>query len=614
MPSDGIPDICTLNGLEKCPVDTPQEGHFVMGDGNLTTNNVFDMNSPFFDLTLAQICFSTDQQVEVCDADTDLAGIVVNDTDGILDGSTDEDACFFNACPAGTALEGVALTLEQNNTDTMPSDGIPDICTLNGLEKCPVDTPQEGHFVMGDGNLTTNSVVMGPNFDMMLNQTCNASEGEICPFGTQLAGVLVNDTVMDPMIEPACNPFEVCPADTVLGGVVINATASDNDGDMVPDVCEQENLVALIENCISYWLSLADGAARTGTINAIVQGGANLVSANSPPDSFDNYPFLNSLDLDNDNVLDPDEFDCSTNNEENCPQQSQLVDLMVGLLNEGYTLSDMEAAMKAVGSAQVDDILEGIFDCIGGVFVENCLQSSLSGLDSTNRTATITAIVLGAAALVESGTLTDDIDNYPLLASYKVNGDDDITDVNEFVCTSGDQTECPSDLQLVNLLLDLFNTGYTSTQMENAMLTAGNANADPVIMEIFDCLSDPLQTQSLMSALSSVFELQDSTAYLSKMNTGIFEQTTTTSQESPTINSHNAEQTTTTSQESPTINSHNAEQTTTTSQESPTINSHNAEQTTTRSDESPIKPQHEFRLPNLPFSFNGLGVVSEDPR
>ncbi|MGB9169191.1 MAG: hypothetical protein WCB31_09725, partial [Nitrososphaeraceae archaeon] len=171
-PGDDIPDICTVQGLEKCPDGTSQAGHFVMGDGNLTTNDVFDMDSDLFDLTLAQICFSTDQQVEVCDADTDLAGIVVNDTDGSTDGTLDEGACFFNACPAGTALEGVALTLEQNNTDnTGPmsvADGIPDICTLNGLEKCPEGTIHVGHFVMGDGNLTTTTE---------LTESCNSGVG-----------------------------------------------------------------------------------------------------------------------------------------------------------------------------------------------------------------------------------------------------------------------------------------------------------------------------------------------------------------------------------------------------------------------------------------------------
>jgi hypothetical protein len=46
-----------------------------------------------------------------------------------------------------------------------------------------------------------------------------------------------------------------------------------------------------------------------------------------------------------------------------------------------------------------------------------------------------------------------------------------------------------------------------------------------------------------------------------------------------------------------------------------TPNVENTQQdTTTTSSESRTTSQHTFRLPNLPFSFNGLGVVSEDPR
>ena len=242
------------------------------------------------------------------------------------------DDVELQTCPEGTALEGVAIN-STSPDNTIPPDGIPDICTVSGLEICPVGTPQQGHFVMGDGNLTTDQVDDDTldTYDGFLDLICNASDdqAEVCPTGTQLAGILVNNTVMDPVIEPACNPFQICPAGTVLEGVVVNSTSPDNNGDTIPDVCVQENLVGLVENCISYWLSIADGAARTGTINAIVQGGANLVTANSPPDSFSNYPFLDSMDLDNDNILDPAEFDCSTNNEEECPQESQLVNLIV---------------------------------------------------------------------------------------------------------------------------------------------------------------------------------------------------------------------------------------------------------------------------------------------
>jgi hypothetical protein len=200
---------------------------------------------------------------------------------------------------------------------------------------------------------------------------------------------------------------------------------------------------------------------------------------------------------------------------------------MVELLDE-YTLPELEAAMKAVGSAQVDDILEGIFDCIGGVLVENCLQSSLAGLDTTHRTGTITAIVQGAVELVEaSGGINDDIDNYPFLASYKVNGDDDISDAGEFVCTTASPGTCPTDLQLVNLILDLFNTGYTLTAMENAMLNNGDDTIDPIIAEIFDCLEDPLPTTS--SVLSSSVSKQGSTSVLSTTSPALKQQESSSS-------------------------------------------------------------------------------------
>ena len=55
-------------GLEICPIGTDQAGHFVMGDGDLTTNTEL---LPFCSLEYAEVCAST----------TDLAGMIVNDTD-----------------------------------------------------------------------------------------------------------------------------------------------------------------------------------------------------------------------------------------------------------------------------------------------------------------------------------------------------------------------------------------------------------------------------------------------------------------------------------------------------------------------------------------------------
>ena len=82
---------------------------------------------------------------------------------------------------------------------------------------------------MGDGNPATNQVLMITldTYDEFLDAFCNASDdqADVCPTETQLAGVLVNNTVADPNIEPACNPFEICPAGTALAGVAVNSTS-----------------------------------------------------------------------------------------------------------------------------------------------------------------------------------------------------------------------------------------------------------------------------------------------------------------------------------------------------------------------------------------------------
>ena len=200
-PPDGIPDVCTVSGLEICPVGTDQVGHFVMGDGDLTTN-----------AELLPLCNLPDAEVEVCASTTDLAGMIVNNTDLVNNGL--EAACEISlddvelqTCPAGTALAGVAVNI--TSPDTTPPDGIPDVCTVSGLEICPVGTDQVGHFVMGDGDLTTNAELL---------PFCSLPDAEVCADGTQLAGILVNNTdLMNDGLEPACNPFEICPADTGTG-------------------------------------------------------------------------------------------------------------------------------------------------------------------------------------------------------------------------------------------------------------------------------------------------------------------------------------------------------------------------------------------------------------
>ena len=82
-----------------------------------------------------------------------------------------------------------------------------------GIETCPTGTDQEGHFVGGDGNLATTAELV---------PLCNLPDVEICAEGTQLEGILVNNTDVTPDgLEAACNPFEICPADTALEGVAV---------------------------------------------------------------------------------------------------------------------------------------------------------------------------------------------------------------------------------------------------------------------------------------------------------------------------------------------------------------------------------------------------------
>ena len=151
-----VPPACSASGLEVCPDGTDQEGHFVMGDGDLTTT---DELLPFCNLP----------EAEVCDDGTQLEGILVNNTDANIDGM--EAACDpFEICPANTALAGVAVLDDGDPTTPLPTE----LCTQNGLEQCPAGTVQEGHFVVGDGSLLTNTVTDPDSgtFDSQLAAIC----------------------------------------------------------------------------------------------------------------------------------------------------------------------------------------------------------------------------------------------------------------------------------------------------------------------------------------------------------------------------------------------------------------------------------------------------------
>ena len=62
-------------GIEACPIGTDQVGHFVKGDGNNATT-----------AELLPLCNLPDAEVEVCASTTDLAGMVVNNTDLVNNG------------------------------------------------------------------------------------------------------------------------------------------------------------------------------------------------------------------------------------------------------------------------------------------------------------------------------------------------------------------------------------------------------------------------------------------------------------------------------------------------------------------------------------------------
>jgi len=109
--------------------------------------------------------------------------MIVNNTDLMNNGM--EAACEISLddvelqiCPVATALAGVAVNSTSPDTD---GDGFPDSCQVQGLEVCPGDTVQAGHFVRGDGNLVTNCVEAESEdptciFDSLLASICNVRD------------------------------------------------------------------------------------------------------------------------------------------------------------------------------------------------------------------------------------------------------------------------------------------------------------------------------------------------------------------------------------------------------------------------------------------------------
>ena len=209
-------EFCDLNGLEKCPANTEQAGHFVMGDGNLDTTT-----------ELTEVCSLPDAMV--CGADTDLEGVVVSEA------PTD---CFLNTCPLGTPLAGVVLNITEFQNDDSPADGTPDVCTIQGLDKC-ISGDLAGHFVM-DTDMNT---VFDDILPDVQEDSCDLEDAMVCGADTDLEGVVVSEAPTDCFLN-------TCPLGTPLAGVVLNITEFQNDdspADGTPDVCTIQGL----DKCIS---------------------------------------------------------------------------------------------------------------------------------------------------------------------------------------------------------------------------------------------------------------------------------------------------------------------------------------------------------------------------
>ena len=114
----------------------------------------------------------------------------------------------------------------------------------------------------------------------------------------------------------------------------------DGNPSTIPAVCELDTLAGVLEDCISFYLSLGNGDARSAAIEAMIEGWEDLV--NGPTklgDDVGTYPALEELDeadgTDNNDIV----IDFSTNNDPSgCPSAAQLADIIIQLLNGCYTL------------------------------------------------------------------------------------------------------------------------------------------------------------------------------------------------------------------------------------------------------------------------------------
>jgi Collagen triple helix repeat (20 copies) len=346
-----VPPACSASGLEVCPDETDQAGHFVMGDGNLTTTT-----------ELIPFCTLPDAEVEICASTTDLAGMIVNNTDLANNGL--EAACEISledvelqTCPAGTALEGVAVL----DTDEDPTT-VPPACSASGLEVCPDETDQAGHFVMGDGDLTTTTELV---------PLCNLPEAEVCDDGTQLEGILVNNTdaIIDGM-EAACNPFEICPANTALAGVAV-LDDSDPTTPLPTELCTQNGL----EQCPA-------GTVQEG--HFVVGDGSLLTNQVTDPDSGTFDSLLAGICNLRDDQTTSGEIQCLKCADlaaffggNNAGQQQTFVNLLIGTTTSNiFTICQAEDPRPGFNALSTNTAAETAFDnCLDNAAVNPGIQA-----------------------------------------------------------------------------------------------------------------------------------------------------------------------------------------------------------------------------------------------
>jgi hypothetical protein len=198
--------------------------------------------------------------------------------------------------------------------------------------------------------------------------------------------------------------------------------------------------------------------------------------------------------------------------------------------------------------------------------IQNCIAYYLSLGNGAARSDAINAMIEGWQEMVNNATFADNVGTYPGLEALDEADGNDNNDI-VIICTNNDPSGCPSDGQLAEIMVQLLNGPYNISDLENAALDGGTSppstNAANVIEGIFNCIDQSGISTMSISVSPFSFREQDTTTFLSQS----------------VVNTENTQQ-----------------------------------ETTTPSSQSRTTSQHEFRLPNLPFTFNGLGVVNEDPR